>query len=171
MYYLSGPPLSWLFFLAVFASMQAAEGLYWKKWLNAKNTSRLITLILALELILIIRHFQPPYRIVCYVLAGIFLLVALVQTWDQKVAVASNGHLRWPITTFPFLFIMWTVLYFYPPIVTRRWKFVMYNMFLYLVCLYLFVRHGTFGSMWCWISNIVFIFYAVEMLFLQPISC
>jgi len=41
----------------------------------------------------------------------------------------------------------------------------------YLICFYLFVRHGTFGSMWCWISNIIFILYAIEMLFLRPMSC
>lgn len=163
--------VSWLCFLVVFASMQVAEGLYWKKWMNPRNTSRLITVILGMQLALMAVHFRPPYWRVCIGFAFVFIIVALALTWRFGVEVASNGHLAWPATAFPVLVVCWTILYFYGPIAMRRWAFLAYNGLLYIVCLYPYWRYGTFGSMWCWVSNVVFLWYTVKLLFLQPMSC
>lgn len=171
MYFMGRYPVSWLWFLVVFASVQAAEGMYWKKWISARNASRLIAVLLGLQLILLAVRFRPPYWLVSVGFASLFIMVALALTWRSGVAVASNGHLEWPVTTFPVLVVFWTILYFYGPVMVRSWSFLAFNGLLYLVCLYSYARYGTFGSMWCWVSNMVFLWYTVELLFLQPIRC
>jgi len=171
LWYLDAQQASYLWFLLAFSSMQLIEGLFWRGSINARTTSCLVIVVLCLQLVLLMYHLKPVFWKTGVVLSFLWLVIGLVWTHGAKVSVADNGHLDWPVIHIPFLVVVWTFLFFYPPIQQKRWKFVVFNGILYSVSLYMFWSFSTFGSMWCWVSNICYLIYIFQALFISPIRC
>lgn len=171
LWYLDSHPITYLWFLLAFSSMQLVEGLFWRGSVSARVASGLVIVVLFLQLVLLMYHLKPAFWKIGIVLSLIWLIVSLVYTNGKRVVVAENGHLDWPVIHIPFLVLVWTLLYFYPPVQQRNWKFVLFNTVLYSVSFYMFWSSSTFGSMWCWVSNMCYLIIIVQVLFISPIRC
>ncbi len=88
-------------------------------------------------------------------IAGVIILLAIVQPEFQTV-VGKHGHLVWKWLRLPALAILiWFAALSVRFIVYKEWLILA---FLALTAGYSYVSYindGTWGSMWCWIANIV----------------
>jgi len=150
--------------------MQCVEGLYWRGTLDGYQTSTMVTILLIAQIITILNHYRPRLWKIFIVLSLFLMTYALLLTHGQTIRIAKNHHLDWPITRYPLFVILWTTLFFYTigcsP--TSSISFLIISIFFYMICLFTYWKQGTFGSMWCWISNTMFLVFILQDLFLRP---
>jgi len=105
----------------------------------------------------------------------VFLYLVLTRRLlEFRTNVACNGHLQWhwlqPLNTnIGRLFLLiWTCFFLYPHIITGRKAVSICAIITLLLSIYTFNKYNTLGSMWCWIANIMMLFFAFELLILLP---
>jgi hypothetical protein len=89
----------------------------------------------------------------------------------KNITVADNGHLVWHwLVDYEWLFPIY--LFFYSALLVEK----MYVMFALIVITFIFSFYSynsekTFGSMWCWTSNIIAVYIVLKILFYDNIPC
>lgn len=111
------------------------------------------------------------YALCCIV----FLYLVFTQRLlEFRTNVACNGHLQWhwlrPLNSdIGRLFLLvWICFFLYPHIVAGRKNFTICAIITLLLSIYTFNKYNTWGSMWCWIANIMMLSFAFELLILLP---
>jgi len=87
---------------------------------------------------------------------------------EFNTIIDTNGHLYWK----------WAELYNYEQIIFIIHIIIVFTLFLsypivtFFILLFLlysfFTYKNSFGSMWCWISNSILIYYLIKILFILP---
>ena len=162
-----GAPLPLLFFCLTITFMQFIEYIVWLYYDN-KQVNNLASIAAATLL-----WIQPiasmsllpssQLRTNAISLYIIFSLLELpfVHKKDYSMRRAENGHLAWNWITnnvytyvnlfFYFLFLLGPIL------INGHYKLLLVSLGTLGISLYTFVQHNTWGSMWCWIVNILVI--------------
>lgn len=107
------------------------------------------------------------------------LLVALFIAYKNvfnpfvfTTTVAKNGHLAWnwlKLTGFEQLFAFaWVFFYLFRSYFNKQYIWAGMIAISFLVMYYLYLRDGTWGSMWCWFGNFLILYYLINVLILQP---
>ena len=148
-----------VFFYMSFISMQFIEYLIWSKTFSNKSLS-----IAALLLILL----QPVCSSICIkdknllvpLLIGYSIFVAYIFTrWntiDFRSIKSSNGHLSWKWLDFPLICVLiWMFFFFISFIINKTYLMFILVLIVVVVCYVLFRDTQTWGSLWCWIVNIM----------------
>lgn len=175
-----------LFYFVFFSytSMQLIEFFLWKS-INTKN--KIMNKIFSILGWILIRLFQPlsillvipkEYDIMKYLLFIIyFSLLIIVHLYkyfynplEFKTLIDKNGHLYWKWTDLynyeQIIFIFYIIIFF-----TLFLSYPIYTLFNALFLLYSFlVYKNSFGSMWCWISNLILIYFLIKILFILPFN-
>lgn len=143
-----------LFLLSV-ASMQLVEYFAWTNMKNTSVPSKAGLLLLLIQIPLMINaYYTGPHK---ELLCGLYLVLATLCLTSTKLDFtmqkALNGHLAWNwlIPSFTVLYLVFAIgtsFYFSSTVYTLLY------MAMALLSLYFYLSEGTFGSMWCWISNI-----------------
>jgi len=171
----------YIFFMS-FILMQLIEYFI---WINIKNPlynsifTALATLLIILQPIastmLISDNIMKKKLLQSYLL---FIVPLSVYNFDIKrvnSSVSKLNHLRWNT--------MFSYNYFYDTIVTVIWLFfflfplfysgntfaLMFGLLTLMLTTYNYYKDDTIGSMWCWIVNMVMIYYAVYLLLYLPL--
>jgi hypothetical protein len=151
----------YLFFLS-FISIQLVEYFTWKN-INDKKMNTFLSQI-GLFLILIqpplfilsrkITHKLKAFLIGLYSFFTIFCI--LNYTIDFSMKRAINGHLAWNWLNFPIIIILIWVSFSFGLILYegRYIEFIVY-LLLFLVIYYTYYKYNTWGSLWCWIANLL----------------
>jgi len=171
-------PIVYLFFLSV-VSMQLIEFFLWRNLNNSLNESlsKLASTLFILQplfLILII-----PTLSTLYMMLFIYSIFMLTYLFYKKMyspinfhtSIGKNGHLSWEFVNLKGYETIFTLLYLLIYIST---VFIINSPLLtiflipaFLISL-LYYKDNTFGTMWCWISNLFLLFLIINILIIQP---
>lgn len=96
-----------------------------------------------------------------WLFVGCILLVIYMAyyAWSRKfnfeTSIAPNGHLKWNWIAYPWWIIaLWTMFLILPLYITGYKFSFFYTIFILVVSLALYVKDGTWGSMWCWFAAV-----------------
>jgi hypothetical protein len=141
--------------------MQLIEYFIWKKNFSNKLLSQIAYIfILAQPLfgILMIDNIKlKNISLICYIIFLIILFI--INPWSSiefKMEKASNGHLSWKWLNIPsFMLIIWLLFLSLKSIISKDWISVFSMNTFAIISYILFYKTLTWGSLWCWISNIL----------------
>lgn len=172
-------PLVYLFMIAVI-SVQLLEHFLWRNLNNKSwNTflSKLIAFAISVQIITLILMVNPvSYR---YSMLAVFLIVLLTYfyykaTYDPiefTTTIGKNGHLSWNWMANKYYSGLFScvALFFYVFPLFFIDNFLLYFMVLFTIAFTILVyKDRTFGTMWCWIANFAFLYFILNILFIQP---
>lgn len=158
-----GVPFRDLVFATTFSQMQLFEGL---RWLNAGNETFLALAAKAslyLQPIALLYEFKyPVWLYIVYVIIQ-SLLEYNIGSDDYRFTVAKNGHFVWnflsgsPYSFIPYFAIFGLVLFSkFKPIA------IVWNLLFFGYCLYTYFDSKTWGTIWCYWSNGLWIYYLLQ---------
>jgi len=167
-------PLSTLLLVYTISLIQLMEYFAWR---NIHNKRRIFyisifgTLILLLQLILIsyiyLNEKERKYGyITIFILASIAIFYNFVNN-KFHMERGENGHLKWLWADLPIpLLILGLILWIYPPIRKRNVIVSIAIIITLSISLYNYYKYKTWGSMWCYIGNIFWIFVIIKSVYL-----
>jgi len=163
----NGAPINMVVWLHIFSMMQLAEYFIWKNikdpdWNRIASSFGLF--ILVLEPIASMFLMEPGSLrnifMIAYV-AYLLLVLFLYYPWSPRTGVAKNGHLQWlwQNAEMPFIFnIIWVSFFILPLFFSKHYLLGIIAVVTVLITMYTYNKHGTWGSMWCWIANFAWLF-------------
>jgi hypothetical protein len=172
-------PLVYLFILSV-VSMQLIEFFLWRNLKASdinKYLSKLASFIFILQplfLILIIPTLSTRYMMLF--IYSIFMLTYLFykkmySPINFHTSIGKNGHLSWEFVNLKGYETIFTILYL---LIYLSTVFIINNTLLtifiipaFLISLF-YYKDNTFGTMWCWITNLFLLYLIMNILIIQP---
>ena len=157
-----GNILSVIFYQS-FIIMQLIEYFIWTKTFSNKLLSQIALFVILCQPIFNIIKIETypkaiPYLLAAYLIFIIILytLIIPIDTINFSTVSSKNGHLSWKWLNWNIyiIFIWYTFL-------STRWIIdKMYTIFivisvLLIITLILYKETNTFGSMWCWVANVL----------------
>lgn len=144
-------------FFTSFTSMQLVEYFAWKDLSDTRIPSMVGLLLLFLQIVLVIyNYYKGPYQNLLYGFWFAIIAVILMTTKiDLSMHKAPNGHLTWNwLNSIPKIYWLIFVLFYLGIGIDYKYNLV-FLAFLAVISFswYNYSASGTFGSMWCWISN------------------
>jgi hypothetical protein len=161
-----------LIFYQSFIIMQLIEYFIWSKTFPNRILSQIaLFVILCIPIFNIIKIEKSPEWIP-YILGGYLVFIVILytaiiplNTIEFSSVPSKNGHLSWKWLTwniyiiliwYAFLSLRWIIDKMYP-------TFIFVSIFL-IISIILYKETNTWGSMWCWICNIIS-FYFILLVF------
>ena len=152
--------------------IQLIEYFIWSKTFSNRLLSQIALFVLISQPFLNILKIEKRPDLVPYLLAGYILFIVIVYTTiiplntiDFSSVPSKNGHLSWNWLNWNiYILVIWYAF------LSARW--IIDNMYITLVVITIFLivsiilfnETKTYGSMWCWIVNIVS-FYLILRVF------
>jgi hypothetical protein len=160
-----GNILSVIFYQS-FIIMQLLEYFIWTKTFSNKLLSQIALFVILCQPIFNIIKIETypeaiPYLLTAYLIFIIILytLIIPIDTINFSTVPSKNGHLSWKWLNWNLYIIF--ILYAF---LSARWIIdKMYMIFivisvLLIITLILYKETNTFGSMWCWVANVISIY-------------
>lgn len=167
-------PLSILLLVYTISLIQLMEYFAWRNIHNKKKLfyiSIFGALIILLQVILITYNYlKGNERNYVFILILFLAFIAFYYNFKYHkfhMEKGENGHLKWLWADLPLpLLILGLILWIYPPI-RKRNILVSISIILTLsISLYNYFKYKTWGSMWCYIGNIFWIFVIIKSIYL-----
>ena len=157
-----------LFSLQSFMLMQLTEYFIWSKQFSNRVVSQLSLILVILQPVFGFLTIDKPIKNVLLFLYICFVAVTMVlKPWssiDFRTIPAANGHLAWHWLQFSFpLMIIWFLFLISSQVLKRNWILLLCVLISISVSYILYHKTLTWGSLWCWISNLfaVYLIYTV----------
>ena len=167
-------------FYLLFSSMQLLEYFTWRN-LNDKKMNRLLSqigmfLIFMQPILFILSLGKVESNIKTLVITlymTFFLFCILYFPIDFSMAKAPNGHLGWNWLNYPPLIIFIYVFFYYILLLyAKRYVTFIFYVMLFIAVYYTYYKTNTWGSLWCWIANIMTMYLIALTFFKSSIpSC
>ena len=160
-----GNILSVIFYQS-FIIMQLLEYFIWTKTFSNKLLSQIALFVILCQPIFNIIKIETypkaiPYLLAAYLIFIIILytLIIPIDTINFSTVSSKNGHLSWK-------WLNWNIyiIFIWCTFLSTRWIIdKMYMIFivisvLLIITLILYKETNTFGSMWCWVANVISIY-------------
>ena len=160
-----------------FISIQLLEYFAWKH-LNNKKINRLLSqlglFLIAMQPILFIlipnnlKFNIKASLITCYLLfwfgGGMFIYV------DFSMVKATNGHLAWNwLNVAPVYIFIWLLFLLVVLLLIKKYILFTIQVLVFFAIYYTYYKTNTWGSLWCWIANMMAIFLIVRTFFKSSI--
>jgi len=176
----------WIYlFLCSIIFVQLLEYFIWNNMNNPFYNQLFTTLVIILtllqpvfSLLLISDKKLRDYILGFYTFIAIPFVVYLFNTTKLESVVSSLGHLQWGIIKskgnqigkyFSALFVMvWLFGLLFPIFYIKNYFLLLLGIFTLLVSVYYYYSDNSIRSLWCWLTNIVSIYYACYLLFYLP---
>ena len=164
----------YVFYLS-FSSIQLLEYFTWGN-LNDKKMNRFLSqigmfLIFIQPILFILSLSKVESNIKTLVITlymTFFLFCILYFPIDFSMAKAPNGHLSWNWLNYPPLIVFIYVFFYYILLLyAKRYVTFIFYVMLFIAVYYTYYKTNTWGSLWCWIANILTI-YLIARTFLNP---
>lgn len=102
----------------------------------------------------------------CYV-AFLILLNTVLIPWKKinfSSVKASNGHLSWKwLQPSMIILIIWMVFFLAELVITKKWLRLLMNIALFVFIYYNNRNTLTWGSLWCWIANVLSVILLIQV--------
>jgi hypothetical protein len=176
----------WIYiFLSSIIFVQLLEYFIWNNMNNPFFNQLFTTLVLLLTLL------QPVFAIILitnkkirenmlsfYTFTAIPFVIYLFYTTKLESVVSPLGHLQWGIQKnkssrimnyFSYLFLLvWLFGLLYPLFYIKNYFLLLLGILTLLVSMYYYYKDNSNRSLWCWLTNMVSIYYACYLLFYLP---
>ena len=166
----------YVFFMSVFV-MQLIEFFLWKNLKNEYNSffTKLAILTVA---------FQPIAALLCMqnqslkikmisaysAFTSIFLVYKLRRT---QTKLTKDGHLNWFGYADNYVInawaIIWAFFFFFGLLYSNSIMFTVFAAITITLCLYNWYNNYSWGTLWCWIANLIALYYAAYLLIYLPL--
>ena len=171
-------PLVYLFLFAV-VLVQLTEFFLWKNLNNKINNyylSKVISFLIFIQMFLLI--LMIPNLKLRYMILILFIMVFTIYYYMYKgnnlsyTYVGKNGHLSWNWMNYKgydniWLFV-WLLFYIIPCLLLNNFILSLFVLSSMVFSLFFYFKSNTFGTMWCWSSNLLFLYFIVDILIIQP---
>jgi len=150
-----------------FSSMQLLEFFIWT-YINNRKINELLSKIglflICFQIFLLCLFSKNGYLLYLFFLFILFFQLLEVNKINFKTDIGENGHLRWLWLDLPIIWIIiFTSFYLTTNIQSiKRFLFVLISV---SISLYYYYRYKTWGSMWCYFSNILWIFIIIIFIY------
>lgn len=161
-YYLKVIPLHAILILLSVTFIQFVEFLTWTYYDNPKINrylSILAFVTIVIQLILL-NYFLPNKKssrillTLLFVFAVLFIIFQL-RFIDFRMKIGKNKHLAWYWLDLPLIWIIIGLSFYIIPALLGKYKSTLiFIMLILLVSIYYHWKYKTWGSMWCYFSNI-----------------
>jgi len=169
------------FLFILFVFVQLFEYFIWKN-LKSKRMNYILSILLCILifsqmffLIFIAKSIYQPYLLAYYFIfiATFFLYKTYYNPIQFKTTVSPNGHLSWEffrMTGYEKIFLFVGFSFYILPLFLSNLKYTsLYLLLITFILTYmLFKKDNTYGSLWCWVFNLIFILYIVNILIISP---
>jgi len=166
----------YLFFYS-FISMQLVEYFTWK-YLDNKKINRLLSqlglFLIALQPILFIlipnnvKFNIKASLITLYVM--FFFFSGILLNVNFSMTKAPNGHLAWNWLIVPPLYaFIWSLFLLVILLYIKKYILFAIHVIVFLAIYYTYYKTNTWGSLWCWIANIIGGFLIIRTFFKSSI--
>ncbi len=93
-------------------------------------------------------------------------------TYQFNTYIANNGHLSWDWMNYKgyeniWIFI-WLLFYIIPAFTINNFLLSLFILVSLFVSLFFYFKQNTFGTMWCWSSNLFLIYFVIDILLIKP---
>lgn len=174
-------PLVYLFLFEV-ASIQLIEFFLWRNLKN-KNVNETLSYIAShvivlqvMTLILMIKNTNIKYAFLIILALTYMCVYSYVVTFTENIkfytSIGKNGHLVWEWMNFKgienIFLVIFLLLYVIPVLLIDNAilaTFILISLFISLIFYY---KYKTFGTMWCWLTNIFLLYFISDILLIQP---
>ena len=174
-------PIAYLFLLSV-VSVQLIEYFLWK---NLKNNninnylSKLTRICVMLQQIFIMLMIPSlTIRYTFLFLYSIFVMI-LITYYHYKngpspfyTKIGKNGHLSREWINYKgyeqIWFFIFLLFYIVPVLIVNNTLLTIFVLPLMFLSLFFYYRDNTFGTMWCWLSNLFLLYFIFNILIIQP---
>jgi len=150
-------------FINSFISIQLVEYFTWKH-LHNKKINRLLSKIgfflIVLQPILFILvpnnvKFNVKASLITLYLVCFFLIFFSIKN-DFSMAKAPNGHLAWNWLSYPpYIVLLWLAFFLVILLYAKKYINFFGHLLIFLAIYYTYYKTNTWGSLWCWIANIM----------------
>ncbi len=164
-------PLSVLFFALLFSSMQLVEYYLWNN-INDEKKNRFYSIIGYIIILLepLFALFMVTHLPITKFLITFYLLYIILFTYFKYkkinfiTHIGNNGHLDWQfIKNFGNLhYIIWFSLFYFGIFMTKNIVYIIFAIFTLLYSLYKTNYDSTSNSLWCYYSNIIWIYIIIK---------
>ena len=164
--------LSVIFFQSVII-MQLIEYFLWTKTFSNRLLSQIALLVILFQPIFNILQIKSrpefiPYLLSSYVIFIIILYTTIIplNTVQFSSVPDKNGHLSWKWLDWNlYIALIWYVFLSSRWIIDKMYISLIFITFFLITSLILYKDTNTWGSMWCWICNIVSIYFILNVFY------
>ena len=167
-YALNVIPLHVIIIFLSFTSMQLLEYFAWT-YLNNKKINKILSyigLLLIIIQIFLINYLSPNKQNSKILLRALFIILVFFMIFQFKnitfkMTVGKNGHLLWHWLDLPILWIIIGLMFYVIPTYLTKSKTYLplyFMLITIIISFYYYYKYKTWGTMWCYISNIAWIF-------------
>lgn len=172
--------LVYLFILAG-VSMQLIEFFLWRnlknKYIN-ETLSKLTMFFIGLQqvtLMLIIPNFTIKYIMLLFytfLILFYFIYKKNYNPFHFYTSIGKNGHLSWEWMNYKGYgiigFVLGLLFYIIPVLVINNFLLSLLVLPSLVISLFFYFKYNTFGTMWCWITNLFLLYFIINILLIQP---
>lgn len=163
----------------LFTSMQLVEFFVWK-YIHNKNVNHIMSIvafliIVALPLVGILAFLSPTNRykqllLLTYVALSFFYILSTFSHTDFSMKQSPDKHLSWSWMPDSILIMLcWYMFWIVPYVIEPKLYNLIINTVLFIVIYFNYRKYKTYGSIWCWISNLFSIYLMVQLML--PSAC
>ena len=108
-----------------------------------------------------------------YSIPAFIFIIYKFFTDDFNTSISKTGHLKWNWSKIGkimsilgyiyYLFFLYFSLFY-----NKYYAAIIFTLPLFFITYYFYNKDGSSGSMWCWTSNIIMLFYLVKLLIYLP---
>ena len=163
-------------FLISFIFMQLIEFFIWRN-INNKFYNHIFSTMAAMLIFIqpVITLMMLPNislrtnLIIAYLIFFVPYFTYKFITNNMLSRISNKGHLVWLFfDTNPLLYFGWLFFFLFTFIYTQKIAGLLFGVILFFISGYNYYNDKTIGSMWCWIINLIMIYYAFYLLFYLP---
>lgn len=166
------------FFFMSFITMQFFEFLLWR---NLDNPVMNNIISIAGAFLLIIQPIASLTMLenitlrnkllLLYSIPALSYFAYRVTTQKFNTTVSKSGHLAWKWggpTDNVFTHLFYLFFLYYSLFVNKHYFAIFLTLTLFVISYYTYYKEGSAGSMWCWLINIVMLYYLLKILIYLP---
>jgi len=167
--------LSIIILILSFSSIQFIEYLTWT-YINNKKINRylsIIGLIIIVIQLILLNYILPTnknrkiFLLLLFICILLFIIIELKNV-NFSMTKGKNGHLIWYWLDVPKIWIILALFFYLLPAYFNKNNNNFYFIFCFItiiISLYFYFKYKTWGSMWCYISNILWLFLIIRILY------
>ena len=155
-----------------FIIMQLIEYFIWSKTFPNRLLSQIALFFILCQPVLNILKIQKMPKLIPYLLVAYFIFIIIVytiitplNTLDFSSVPSKNGHLAWKWFTWNiYIIVIWFAFLSARWVIDEMYLILVFVTTALIISIILYKETKTWGSMWCWLANIISL-YIIVMVF------
>ena len=155
-----------------FIIMQLIEYFIWSKTFSNKILSQIALFAILCQTVLNILKIQKMPKLIPYLLVAYFIFIIIVytiitplNTLEFSSVPSKNGHLAWKWFTWNiYIIVIWFAFLSVRWVIDEMYLILVFVSIALIISIILYKETQTWGSMWCWLANIISL-YIIVMVF------